>query len=317
MWSFCGIEFDSKPDVRPVRGVPGLYLARHIVSDLEEAALLESISAEPVPWVQRRSRYTKNYGPYYVYRSSAKQPTAIRSTKLPTWATGFLEARLKHIFSREIPDNWTVNQVHVALYRASKKNKISPHNDTSMGTLMNAVVGVSLGDVATMTFEDGKLRKEVKLPRRSAYLMTDDALTVWKHSIRASHNTGNRLSITCRNVISLAAPTATKPTIQNALSQQTVTTVTTATATTTAGRASLPRQSPMPTQPPPVYTEDVDTDNSFYPSGDLPPATTPTKRKKKKDKDADDDAEVDLRDIVKVWGVSEDKVRKLRRFHNM
>jgi len=300
MWSFCGIEFDSKPEVKPVRGVPGLYLARNIVSDLEEAALLDSINTEPKPWIKRRSRYTKNYGPYYVYKSSAKHPTAIRTSRLPSWATGFLETRLKAIFSTQVPDNWTINQVHVALYRASKKNKISPHNDTSMGTLMNAVVGVSLGDVATMTFEKDKAKKEVKLPRRSAYLMTDDALNIWKHSIRASHNTGNRLSITCRNVISLASPIPTTTTrhstenpaaVENVLSQQTVSTPV------------------MPAAPPRVVTEDQNAENSFYPSG-LPPTPNAIT--------ADDDTPgVDLRTIINVWGVSDDKVRRLRRFHNM
>lgn len=118
--------------------------------------------------------------------------TAIYSPKLSVWATGFHQKRLCACFEKHLPRNWTINQVRVALYQASqKKNKISLHIDTTMGGLINAVVGFSLGGVATMTFEHGKLKREVELPRKSAYLMTDALLQIWEHRIRASHNVGD------------------------------------------------------------------------------------------------------------------------------
>jgi len=65
----------------------------------------------------------------------------------------------------------------------------------------------------------------------------------------------------------------------------------------------------MPAAPPRVVTEDQNAENSFYPSG-LPPTPNAIT--------ADDDTPgVDLRTIINVWGVSDDKVRRLRRFHNM
>lgn len=186
--------------------VPGLMVAREALSDVEEAAILEALDADGTPWTKRSSRVTRNYGYFYVYRKAngAKQPAerAVRYTSLPRWAAVFLADRVQQLFA--LDKDWAVNQAHVSLYRRKERHRIRPHNDCDMGDLRHAVVGISLGDAATMTFDspDGD-RRNIKLPRRSAYAMTGDALRRWRHGIRPENVSGTRLSITLRHVARL------------------------------------------------------------------------------------------------------------------
>jgi alkylated DNA repair dioxygenase AlkB len=77
---------------------------------------------------------------------------------------------------------------------------VVPHFD--MISYIDAIVGVSLGQEVEMKFlhynygENHAVRKT--LPRRSAYILKNDALNDWKHGIEDGQCDGRRVSITFR-----------------------------------------------------------------------------------------------------------------------
>ena len=187
--------------------VPGLLLAKNMLTEAEEMALLTALDNDGGDWVVRRSRITRNYGPFYLYRDGARDSSGVGHRPVPTWASGFLAHRARAAF--DITDQWSVNQAHVALYRAAAKHQIRQHNDCAMGDLAHAVVGISLGAKCSMTFLHPHDRRSVvvHLPRRSAYCLTGEALSLWRHGIRAKHmRSGDRVSITLRQVDQLFVP---------------------------------------------------------------------------------------------------------------
>lgn len=199
--------------------VPGLFLARGLLSVVEEAALLSAIDADAQVWTERRTRLTKNYGPYYRYAERSTTEGRFRTTDghvhhtpLPPYVNELLMPLLRTRFDclcADDSDAFTPNQMHVALYRKDASDRIRLHNDCKMGMLAHAVVGISLGAPCNMTFvhpEDRSHRRLVRLPRRSAYVMTGPALRVWRHGILGGHTRANRVSITLRQVLELSVP---------------------------------------------------------------------------------------------------------------
>jgi len=77
-----------------------------------------------------------------------------------------------------------------------------------MGELGDVVIGISLGSSTVMTFVHPKngMKVRVKLPRRSAYCMSGDALNIWRHKINGRDVTRERVSITMRQVRRLYLP---------------------------------------------------------------------------------------------------------------
>ena len=194
-------------NARRVARVPGLYVSKNVVTKVEEIALLEAIDKDGREWIKRKTRMTKNYGPFYTYQNDSRKVCGFGHTDVPRWADGFLENRTKVVCADIIDaDEWSVNQVHVAFYRAKENNRIRLHNDCSMGDLGNAVVGISLGSACVMTFVHRGVSVKVKLPRRSLYCMTNESLRVWKHAIDAKHVKHDRVSITLRQVHKLYVP---------------------------------------------------------------------------------------------------------------
>lgn len=195
-------------------GVPGLYVTRGLVSSIDEAALLREIDLDEQGWTERRTRLTKNYGPYYLYgeRSTSEgrfriTDGRVHHTPLPAYVDELLVPLLQKRFECLHP--FTPNQMHVALYRKDASDRIRMHNDCKMGTLAHAVVGISLGAPCVMTFShpnDKRRRRLIRLPRRSAYVMTGPALRVWRHGILAGHTSANRVSLTLRQVEHLNVP---------------------------------------------------------------------------------------------------------------
>ncbi len=204
-WVPCvgGAGEETPGAARDVAKVEGLSVSRNVVSRVEEAALLGAIDGDGREWVVRRTRRTKNYGPFYTYRGDARVPSGVGWTPVPAWGRGFLVSRVDGVFAL---GGWEANQAHVAYYDVG--DRIRLHNDCAMGELAGAVVGVSLGAPTVMTFvhpADGRSVR-VRLPRRSAYCMRGDALALWRHKIDGRDVRARRVSITLRHVRRLYLP---------------------------------------------------------------------------------------------------------------
>ena len=210
-----------------VKGIPGLYLFPNVISPELESYLLSVLDEdnEQVPWVDRKSRLTKNYGPHYRYiewetcQGRMRQCDGnIYQNGLPDWLEsdimpllrklGFNEGRSgRYLLSRFRP-----NQIHVAKYDGDVGHRIGMHNDNRMGVLGDFIVGVCLGAKCEMIFEspDGRKRKTVKLNRRCVYVMSGDSHRRWKHGIAKGVTDGVRVSLTLRELYSIKAEEGTQ-----------------------------------------------------------------------------------------------------------
>lgn len=203
----------------PRQDIPGLIVAERAISSEEELAFLCAVDASEVPWTQRRTRITKNYGPYYLYNERDTPEGRFRYTDgkiLHTPLPSFLHQLILPIITRAVPQlaRFTPNQFHVSLYLQSDDHKIHMHNDNKMGELGPFIVGICLKSDAYMTFvrpSDGK-RKLVHLPRKCVYVMTGESHTEWRHGILTGHTKSDRVSFTLRDVRKLAVEEGVKVT---------------------------------------------------------------------------------------------------------
>lgn len=199
--------------------VPGLILATDAITEKEEKLLLQAVDESSAPWTQRRTRLTKNYGPYYLYteRDTAEgrfryTDGTIQHTPLPP----FLFDTVLPIVRRAVPllQAFEPNQLHVALYKAREDGKIHMHNDNKMGQLGPYIVGMCLLSDCDMTFvrpRDGK-RRIVKLPRRCVYVMSGESHFEWRHGILSGDTDSDRVSFTLRDIRKLAVEEGVKVT---------------------------------------------------------------------------------------------------------
>lgn len=193
------------------RQVPGLIVREGAITAEEEAGLLESVDSCSVTWTRRRTRITKNYGPFYLYKERDTPEGrfrytdgAVQSTPLPA----FLYKSVLPIAKRAIPQlvAFEPNQLHVALYRKEEDGKIRMHNDNKMGELGDYIVGMCLLSDCEMTFvrpRDGR-KRVVQLPRGCVYAMTGESHFEWRHGILSGQTAQDRVSFTLREVRKLA-----------------------------------------------------------------------------------------------------------------
>lgn len=201
----------------PSRQVPGLIVAENAVTPEEERDLLRYVDESKAPWTKRRTRITKNYGPYYLYTERNTEAGrfrytdgVVRHTELPP----FLYHTVLPIITRAIPllQTFEPNQMHVALYRAKEDSKIHMHNDNKMGKLGPYIVGISLLSDCEMTFirpRDNR-KRVIKLPRRCVYVMSQESHFEWRHGILSGHTPKDRVSFTLRHVLKLACEEGSK-----------------------------------------------------------------------------------------------------------
>lgn len=199
------------------RQVPGLTVVENAFSASEEQALLQAVDNSSAQWTKRRTRITKNYGPYYLY-TERDTPSGrfrytdgtVRHTPLPA----FLFDSVLPIVKRAVPalQTFSPNQLHVALYRTSDDAKIRMHNDNKMGELGPFIVGMCLLSGCEMTFvrpRDGK-KRVVRLPRHSVYVMSEESHFEWRHGILSGDTASDRVSFTLREVRKLAVEEGVK-----------------------------------------------------------------------------------------------------------
>jgi alkylated DNA repair dioxygenase AlkB len=175
--------------------ISGLYYRNNLITEEEEATLLQQIQAEP--WDTTLNRRVQQYGHSYAYKAENRTVAP-----LPKWALDLFEHCRRHLPIPAInPDNL---QVIVNEYLPGQG--IAKHIDDTK-QFSEWVLTVSLGSPCTMNFilkrAYGTETRFYTLDRRSAYLMTEEARYKWMHSIpaRKGDRTGTRVSITFREQI--------------------------------------------------------------------------------------------------------------------
>lgn len=194
-------------------------LAEDAISPEEEALLLKVVDESSAPWTRRRTRVTKNYGPFYLYKERDTAEGRFRYTDGTVQHTSlppFLYDTVLPIVRKALPDllAFEPNQLHVALYRTQEDGKIRMHNDNKMGELGPYIVGMCLLSDCEMTFlrpRDGK-KRIVKLPRGCVYAMSGESHFEWRHGILSGHTDTDRVSFTLRDVRKLAVEEGAKVT---------------------------------------------------------------------------------------------------------
>lgn len=179
--------------------VPGLELYREFISTSLEDELINEIDAQP--WVVDYDRRLQYYG----YRNELEKPYDL--VKFPVPIPPVIYELSEKIVEQEILQNQP-DQVIINEY--SPGQGIRPHKDRNY--FDNQICGVNLGSGCIMRFikiKGGDV-VDVEIPRRSLYVMQDDARYKWNHAIPPRKKdiiAGNkqhrerRLSITYRKVM--------------------------------------------------------------------------------------------------------------------
>jgi alkylated DNA repair dioxygenase AlkB len=179
--------------------VPGLLLYPDFINEPMEADLINEIDGQT--WVVDYDRRLQYYGyrneleaPYALIRFPVPMPPLIR--KLPE---DLVEQKIVSLQ----PDQVIVNEY-------APGEGLRPHKDRNY--FENQICGVSLGSGCIMRFIkiSGGDVVDVEMPRRSVYVMQDEARYKWNHSMPPRKkdvvagdvkHRERRLSITYRKVI--------------------------------------------------------------------------------------------------------------------
>lgn len=165
----------------------GLKLLEEAITPADEAELIGLIEAAGLvypPYDPGNRRASASYGYKYDYAADAFR-------QCPEMPQAFLRLREKAaavagVSPGDIPE--------CLLNRYEPGAVIQPHRDKPH---WEHVIGVSLGAQVPMRFSRGDETVEIELPRRSMYLLSDDARHVWEHALPPV--TGTRYSITYRS----------------------------------------------------------------------------------------------------------------------
>lgn len=178
--------------------VPGLFLYPDFIDEIKEKALMQEIDSQV--WVVDYMRRLQYYG----FRNELDAPYDLIPFPIPIPKQIYLLSQ--EIVERNLlqlqPDQVIINE-----YQPGEG--IKPHKDRNY--FENQICGVNLGSGCIMKFIRGKNLEivDVEIPRRSLYVMQDDARKKWSHGIpqRKKDNVdGNiqhrarRVSITYRKV---------------------------------------------------------------------------------------------------------------------
>ena len=176
--------------------VPGLTLYPDFISLAHEEELLKEIDQQP--WVVDYNRRLQYYG----YRNELEAPYDLVPfpVAIPPKMYSLSEEIVKQGILLEQPDQVIINEYDPG-------QGIRPHKDRNY--FENQICGVNLGSGCVMQFIKSGEKIEVEMPRRSIYVMQDEARTRYKHAIpprKKDKLEGNvqhrerRVSITYRKV---------------------------------------------------------------------------------------------------------------------
>ena len=152
--------------------VPGLFLYPNFIDAIREQQLLEEI--EQQQWTIDYTRRLQYYG----YRNELEKPYDLISFPVP------IPPQIYQL-SKEITEQnillYQPDQVIINEYAPGEG--IKPHKDRNY--YENQICGVNLGSGCIMKFIKGKNLEviDIEIPRRSLYVMQDDARKKWNHGI--------------------------------------------------------------------------------------------------------------------------------------
>lgn len=179
--------------------IPGLLLFHDFISESMEAELINEIDSQT--WVVDYDRRLQYYG----YRNELETPYSLIA--FPVAMPPLIRTLSENIVEQQIvsmqPDQVIVNEY-------APGEGLRPHKDRNY--FENQICGVNLGSGCIMRFIkiSGGDVVDVEMPRRSVYVMQDDARYKWNHAVPSRKKDvvdGNvkhrerRLSITYRTVI--------------------------------------------------------------------------------------------------------------------
>ncbi|RYD78253.1 MAG: alpha-ketoglutarate-dependent dioxygenase AlkB [Sphingobacteriales bacterium] len=178
--------------------VPGLYIYPNFIDEELEEKLMAEIDSQT--WMVDYLRRLQYYG----FRNELEKPYDLISIPLsipPQIAKLAAQITDKNILN-QLPDQVIINEYVPG-------EGIKPHKDRNY--YENQICGVNLGSGCVMRFIKGKNIEvvDIEIPRRSLYIMQDDARAKWSHGIPprkkdningALHHRDRRVSITYRKV---------------------------------------------------------------------------------------------------------------------
>ncbi|HZF65302.1 MAG TPA: alpha-ketoglutarate-dependent dioxygenase AlkB [Chitinophagaceae bacterium] len=179
--------------------VPGLLLYHNFISESLEEELINEIDNQT--WVVDYNRRLQYYG----YRNELEAPYNLTEFPVP------MPPLTYKLSQNLVKQNIVLNQPdQVIINEYAPGEGLRPHKDRNY--FENQICGVNLGSGCVMRFIKiaGGDVVDVEVPRRSIYVMQDDARYKWNHSIPSRKKDtvdGNvkhrnrRLSITYRKVI--------------------------------------------------------------------------------------------------------------------
>ena len=178
--------------------VPGLFLYPDFIDDVQEQELLTEIDSQI--WTIDYARRLQYYG----YRNELEAPYNLVNFPIviPPKMLRLAEEIKDKAILQQVPDQVIINEYVPG-------EGIKPHKDRNY--FENQICGVNLGSSCVMRFVKGKNLEvlDVEIPRRSLYVMQDDARKKWSHGIppRKKDNINGdikhrerRVSITYRKV---------------------------------------------------------------------------------------------------------------------
>lgn len=178
--------------------IPGFLIYPDFISEALEQRLTDEIDAQP--WMVDYSRRLQYYG----FRNELEEPYQLIAIPLPIPQAVNELARKIHADQHLVyfPDQVIINE-----YQPGEG--IRPHKDRNY--YENQICGINLASGCIMRFTNGKSQEvvDVELPRRSLYIMQDDARKKWNHSIPPRkkdlingtiRHRARRISITYRKV---------------------------------------------------------------------------------------------------------------------
>lgn len=152
--------------------LPGLFLYPDFIDEAREAQLLQEIDRQI--WIVDYKRRLQYYG----YRNELDKPYDL--IPFPVEMPPLIYQLSQEIVEQNIilhqPDQVIINEY-------APGEGIKPHKDRNY--FDNQICGVNLGSGCIMRFIRGKNVEviDVEIPRRSLYVMQDEARLKWKHAI--------------------------------------------------------------------------------------------------------------------------------------
>lgn len=159
---------------------PGLHMWFSVIIPSDEKIILKYLDSRP--WSTALKRLTQQYG--YSYDYTRKNTVPLPSSPIE----GVLRLLTNHINAVYAPQfGVTFDRIIVNEY--TQQQGIRPHIDKP-DIFGPVVMGLTLGDSATMTFTNPNTREQVDvwLPPRSLVILSGDSRYVWTHEISPNIN---------------------------------------------------------------------------------------------------------------------------------